>query len=649
MKNVKSFIYLIIFITIIVGTFIGSYDYLIQKFENTANSKEFALDNEIISSTNFIQSLTIYGDDFFEHSTIENNIEFYDLLKYNPNLDIYTLDAIGGTKHEKIAGNLTGLGMIPDNGIKKIDLNLALNYNKFFSKFYYRLHDIAWIYYTSENNFISQYPWVPSKEFKFSESIKNMDFYTSATPQNNPLRNAVWSPVYLDAAGKGLMVTLSSPIYNKDTFMGVVSLDLTTSRLSEVLKCEYDGYLIDNTNSVIASNHDVNTDKEIFKISDLMKNSESYTEKINNMENNTINQVDNYYIYKTGFNDAPWTMIISVPVYLIINKALLLTSPVIFIVILLLRTFKEMDKRKKIEDKVRTISITDSLTGLKNRYFLDEIIDSTMTSSNQLSIIIFDLDHFKRVNDTWGHPTGDDVLKKTAKIANDAIRKEDILIRLGGEEFLILLLETNIIDAFYIAERVRNSLEEYRHPSVGMKTVSLGIVEKIEGESFNNLYKRADKALYIAKEGGRNRTVIYHDDTYLPIASIHIKWDNKLECGDMTIDEQHREIFEMGNSLLFMPDSNVNFEEVDEKVDLFLQKILDHFDYEERVQIKIGYPDYKEHAEIHKNIISKALLLKESFHKRELKSSEFLSFMLDDIIWGHVINEDMKFFPYIKN
>jgi len=516
MKNIKKYINIIFSILVIVAMLIINYNYLIQKLTNTGKLEQTALNNAIMPCSNFMEALTIYGNNFFERGSMDKNVEFYSLLKYNSDLNNYTLDAVGGTDDEPIAGNITGLGSIPESDLSKLEMNLALNYNEFFSRFYNKLPDIAWLYYTSENNFINMYPWISSKDFMFTEDIKNMEFFTSANPQNNPLRKALWTHAYVDAAGKGLMVSLSSPIYNKDTFMGVVSLDLTTNKLSEILNCEYDGYLIDDTNSVIATSRDIKFDKEVPKLNDLMKISENDMEKMKELENNSIKRIGWYYVYKSGFSDAPWTILITVPVYLIIAKALLFTVPVIIIVQLLLITFNEVEQRKKIEEKIKNFATTDSLTGLKNRRFLDEIIEIKMTRSDRyqepLSIIIFDLDHFKKVNDTWGHPIGDEMLKHVAEITNNTIRESDIFIRLGGEEFMIVLPNTNITGAVEIAERVRKALEENEHPVAGKQTASFGVAEKIKDDIFNDLYKRADKAVYLAKESGRNRVVRYEDN-----------------------------------------------------------------------------------------------------------------------------------------
>ena len=164
-----------------------------------------------------------------------------------------------------------------------------------------------------------------------------------------------------------------------------------------------------------------------------------------------------------------------------------------------------MEETQKIKD----LATYDALTGCLNRVHGIGIINAAMLSSDRyktpLSLIIMDLDHFKKVNDTWGHPVGDEVLKKVAEVTRNNIRATDQLIRLGGEEFIIFSPENNIDGAVVLAEKIRTALEKTIHPSAGKVTVSLGVAERMPTESFTLWYERADTALYQAKETGRNR------------------------------------------------------------------------------------------------------------------------------------------------
>ena len=130
----------------------------------------------------------------------------------------------------------------------------------------------------------------------------------------------------------------------------------------------------------------------------------------------------------------------------------------------------------------------------------------------EYAFIMLDIDHFKRVNDNFGHHFGDVALKEVTKVCNGTLRETDIFGRIGGEEFAILLVETNFAFALEIAERLRKSVEEISlYYDKGVKVplaISLGITKYHEGEdTINELLVRSDKALYEAKDSGRNRVV----------------------------------------------------------------------------------------------------------------------------------------------
>ena len=120
---------------------------------------------------------------------------------------------------------------------------------------------------------------------------------------------------------------------------------------------------------------------------------------------------------------------------------------------------------------------------------------------------MFDIDHFKRVNDRYGHSYGDLVLKDLCRLIRGLIRQGDMLIRWGGEEFIILLPATEIDEAAQLAERIRQDVETERFPEVGSITISLGVAQLRKGDNIDSLLKRVDNALYHAKQSGRNRVV----------------------------------------------------------------------------------------------------------------------------------------------
>jgi len=160
-------------------------------------------------------------------------------------------------------------------------------------------------------------------------------------------------------------------------------------------------------------------------------------------------------------------------------------------------------------ERFRHLAETDRLTGLFNKGKFNEVlkkeIERVKRYKRPLSLIIFDIDHFKRINDTYGHKVGDEVLKELAKVIKKSVRKTDFVARWGGEEFVILALETDLEGAFKLAEKIRKTVEEHEFPTVKNVTVSLGVAQYIDGESPEDFIIRADMALYKAKEGGRNR------------------------------------------------------------------------------------------------------------------------------------------------
>lgn len=165
------------------------------------------------------------------------------------------------------------------------------------------------------------------------------------------------------------------------------------------------------------------------------------------------------------------------------------------------------DKMEK-EAKLLQIAVKDELTGLYNRHFLmqyiEKEIENAKTEGYPITMAILDLDKFKAINDTWGHPVGDEQLKHTANIILEVIRSTDLLVRFGGEEFIIVFPKTDIVNAKVVLEKIRFAIEKSHHPITGKQTVSLGGAQWIKSEAFVDWYKRADEALYNAKNSGRN-------------------------------------------------------------------------------------------------------------------------------------------------
>lgn len=165
-----------------------------------------------------------------------------------------------------------------------------------------------------------------------------------------------------------------------------------------------------------------------------------------------------------------------------------------------------LEKKNKL---LEILSITDGLTGLYNhRYIVDALsqrITETRRYGKPLSIVMLDIDYFKKINDKYGHVFGDEVLIKISSVIEETVRKVDIAGRYGGEEFLIVIPDTDSSGAYKTAERIRESIEKIKWDKDGQKVTISGGVCEFKDEDSEKLIAKADKLLYRAKESGRNR------------------------------------------------------------------------------------------------------------------------------------------------
>jgi diguanylate cyclase (GGDEF)-like protein/PAS domain S-box-containing protein len=168
--------------------------------------------------------------------------------------------------------------------------------------------------------------------------------------------------------------------------------------------------------------------------------------------------------------------------------------------------FHDISDKKRIE----LLSITDPLTKLFNRHKFNEVFEKMILrrhwdQTHTFGLVIADIDHFKQINDTYGHQSGDRVLLSIAHAFSQTIRTGDVLARWGGEEFVCLLPDVDLEKALYVAEKLRRALEELRFPDAGGVSASFGVSIYVPGDTQESLLHRADTALYRAKEKGRNR------------------------------------------------------------------------------------------------------------------------------------------------
>ena len=185
-----------------------------------------------------------------------------------------------------------------------------------------------------------------------------------------------------------------------------------------------------------------------------------------------------------------------------------------------LKTKERIDYLRRSQARLARMALTDGLTNVFNRAYFDSVLEQETArcrrTGRPLSILLLDLDHFKRINDTYGHPSGDQTLKKVAQVMEKELRKSDTVCRYGGEEFAIVLPETPPSHAYAVAERIRKKIARL---SLGFSvTASIGLGSSMGATAITpeTLVREADKALYAAKNAGRNRTGFQEPAKHFP-------------------------------------------------------------------------------------------------------------------------------------
>ena len=313
--------------------------------------------------------------------------------------------------------------------------------------------------------------------------------------------------------------------------------------------------------------------------------------------------------------------------------------------------------RRAVED-MKLRATTDRLTGALNRGRLEENAHFELLRferyDHPVSLLFIDIDHFKQVNDTYGHAAGDQVLRHTSEILRQCMRTTDLLGRWGGEEFVLLLSNTGLASARLLAERMRSAIREHDFGEVGPITASFGVAECQKGESWDALVGRADAAMYRAKKAGRNRVemAMFHpgfESTAEHVAArfVHLIWHEAYDSGEASIDSQHRALFELANSLITAVIDGRPKDEVLPLVQALIGDAVNHFASEEAILRRVGYPGAGEHAAMHSNLLAQAGALAANYQRGELGIGDLFSYLAYDVVAQHMLAEDRKFFPYL--
>jgi len=304
-------------------------------------------------------------------------------------------------------------------------------------------------------------------------------------------------------------------------------------------------------------------------------------------------------------------------------------------------------------------ALTDSLTTLANRRSFDASISTEFYRLKRtrapLSVVMLDIDHFKKYNDMYGHVAGDECLRNVALAVKSAVnRLPDIVARYGGEEFVIILPETGSSGALVLAEKVRKAVESLAIPHESSQTaktvtISLGVatVDPSMISTPEQSVELADQALYTAKATGRNKVAVSESGSGEGLGFCPLVWHVSDDSGNAVIDFQHKKLFSDTNALLSALTSAT-----DETVGRSLiRKLLDdvsaHFAAEEQILSECGFPGADRHRECHADIVERATRLTADGEGSEPDLKEAFRFIAYDVIGQHFFIEDKKFFPYV--
>jgi diguanylate cyclase (GGDEF)-like protein/hemerythrin-like metal-binding protein len=317
---------------------------------------------------------------------------------------------------------------------------------------------------------------------------------------------------------------------------------------------------------------------------------------------------------------------------------------------------EKLDRLQEQVSELRRITSTDLLTGAWNRAHFERVVATEVERSRRfkqpVSLLFLDIDHFKRINDSYGHQAGDEVLRELVGVIRGTVRSIDSIFRWGGEEFAVLAGATGYRTSAVLAERIRMAVALHQFPTVGSVMVSLGVAEHIVGEATERWFRRVDEALYRAKNNGRNQTCIDEQGSSdiwsaeSGAAIVRLVWQEAYECGEPTIDEQHRMLFEFANAAIdasfVVGGSSDAFLAA---VETLMAHITVHFSYEEDVLNRLGYEESDHHRLAHATLLSQARELKASFVSGNGTIGALVEFLANKVVAQHLLIADRKFFP----
>lgn len=429
--------------------------------------------------------------------------QLYRALQDDPETG-FSLDRVPANLPRGLSGNLTGQGPLPSpNSTREARLHLALSLSPLLSTASKLLGDkIAWIYFTGVDDFVYLYPWVHSSKFRFQRAIYQKSYWQDVLKQPNPNQHAIVSRPYEDFAGAGRMISLSQPIVKDQQLVGVISIDVLLSRLNLLLRDPVPEagtlFLINQHQQILARS-----------------GQEGEFNPSDRTERDSYQWRQGVFQFTHAIPDTPLTLIHRIPLLSLLQALFWQSAPTLIAILCMVLATLSSLRSRSLNRQLDYLSRHDALTGAFNRHYFDEFERTHQHArASGVGVIMFDCDHFKLVNDRFGHEVGDQVLIRLVELCQRQLRREDALIRWGGEEFLLLVAKgSEPLDQ--LAERLRLQIAHHPWEEIAPTlavTVSLGYHHCAPEAQLQEAIRQADVALYRAKANGRNRSERWQDD-----------------------------------------------------------------------------------------------------------------------------------------
>ncbi len=508
-KRINITILVALIITFIIGTRMIVTQEMMnfeKNLSSSVNEKIFKISEKLLHIHSFIKIMDNNMKHFLMLQNESNQLHYgLNKIKDFPQYKISAIDESLPGEQTIFSGSFSSLEKVADYSLDtRKEISAVFHLSATFLSAFGSLPDLKWVYYLSNNRFIYAMPDFSISSLHITESNYTKEYWLNAIPDNNPEKKMVMTSIYNDGGGKGQITTFSQPVYVAGTFKGIIALDVSIDSFTDIItNSDLSGtsFLLDENGIVISSSTHLEQGNKVSQLNMSSILSGQYKDDIgNNYIKKELLNGELVFLHRIKRTEQFQIVLMrSIRELILLCSSLIMAYMIYYFRVLIFR--------------VGTLANTDPLTSLLNRRAMENavipLVNLNSRYDQKMCFLLTDIDHFKKVNDTYGHGIGDEVLIAITKVLDSCLRSSDLLSRHGGEEFLIALPQTNLENGTLLAERIRTSIENTRtgKHKVGV-TTSIGCIEIHKDEDFDAAISRADKMLYQAKMNGRNRTEV---------------------------------------------------------------------------------------------------------------------------------------------